>query len=141
MKVIRVLLQIVLVASFLFVGVFFAIMFSGVVTESPSDELAEILEILIYHTPNGVLSLLLTVIGLYFDTALEFLAWISVTALFLHILPSIGVLLRGKSRWAYRVLVYPTILLSVLTSLMYFPTGLIAAIAYLVIAIAIDALP
>ena len=138
MKVIRVLLQFVLIVAFL-VAIAALV---GFATCKPSEELHDLWDLLIPHSPNGILSLVITIYTALLGAYLGFSPLVFL-AIFSQVLSIIGILLRGRSRWAYRILVYPMLLISAIAIAMVGPlsTASIAAIAYLVIAIAIDALP
>ena len=135
MKVIRVLLQIVLIVAFL-VAIAALV---GFATCKPGEELHNLWDLLIPHSPNGILSLVITIYTALLGAHLGF-SLLGFLAIFSQVLSIIGILLRGRSRWAYRILVYPMLLISAIAMVGFLSTASIAAIAYLVIAIAIDAL-
>lgn len=136
MKAIRVLLQFVLIVAFL-VAIAALV---GFATCKPSEELLNLWNLLIPHSPNGILSLVITIYTALLGAHLGF-SLLAFLAIFSQVLSIIGILLRGRSRWAYRILVYPMLLISAIAMVAFLSTASIAAIAYLVIAIAIDALP
>ena len=102
-----------------------------------------------YVTPNEVQYLLVyaptafttTVIALL----LTFILPISSLALVSFVIPlisAIGCLLKGKSKFLYRVLTYPVLVISLLLAGVFVGgAGLVSAGAYIIVAVAIDALP
>ena len=136
MKVIRGLLQIVLIVAFL-VAIAALVGFAAC---KPSEELLDLWNLLIPHSPNGIISLVITIYTSLLGARLGFIL-LGFLGIFSQVLSITGILLRGRSRWAYRILVYPMLLLSAIAMVESLSTASIAAIAYLVIAIAIDALP
>ena len=68
---------------------------------------------------------------------------IAVFAFLIPIIPIIGCLIRGKTKWGYRLLVYPILILSVVTAALQkdADASITASIVYLALAAVIDILP
>ena len=93
----------------------------------------------ILYVPNAFLTVIVALITAFIapDSRLAFFAFL------IPILPFIGCLIRGKSRWIYRILVYPALVLSLFISFIDkdIGTGPLISAMYLGIGILIDALP
>ena len=130
MKAIRILLQSVLILASLF-GIAVVVLLMLNVDSIGGFEIENIF----YFTPNAVWILLFLVLGAFADS-MFFIVPILISFSFV-----IGVALRGRSRWAYRILVYPTLLLSAVSMFSEFTLYFAVAALYLVIAIIVDILP
>lgn len=90
------------------------------------------------YVPSLSYTMILVVLG-----AFSAYPWLSFAAMTIPALSLIGCLIRGKTRWGYRILVYPALYLSMnmLFSFSNITIPGILAVAYLAVALIVDLLP
>ena len=135
MKSIRRVLQFTFIITNL-IGLFLILSYTGAFEDYVSVDLVEQY---VMYVPYTFLTVAIALIVAF--TAPD--SRIALIAFLIPILPTIGALLKSKSKWAYRILVYPIIALSALISFIEIDanTGLAVSIIYLIVAVLIDALP
>ena len=93
----------------------------------------------ILYVPNAFLTVMVVIIAAFTlsDSRIAFFAFL------IPILPIIGCLIKGKSRWLYRILVYPVLILSLLASFIENDAGIgtLISATYLGLGVLIDILP
>ncbi len=90
------------------------------------------------YAPTLSFTMIMVVLG-----AFSAHSWLGFAALAIPVLSLIGCLLRGKTRWGYRILVYPALYMTMnmLFSLSNITIPGIISVAYLAIALIVDLLP
>ncbi|MBP3401677.1 MAG: hypothetical protein J6K85_01315 [Clostridia bacterium] len=95
-------------------------------------------EFLYSYAPSLTYTMMLVVLG-----AFSKYPWLAFAAMSIPAFSLIGCLLRGKTRWGYRILVYPALYLSMdmLFSFSNITVPGVLAVAYFAIALIVDLLP
>ena len=95
-------------------------------------------EFLYSYAPTLSYTMVLVVLG-----AFSVYPWLAFAAMSIPVLSFIGCLIRGKTRWGYRILVYPALYLSMnmLFSIANPTIPGILAVVYLAVAVIVDLLP
>ena len=134
MKYLRYALQFIFIIAHL-IGLLVILVYVGAFENYVAQEAVD--EYILY-VPNAFLTVMVTLIAVFLapDSRLALFAFL------IPMLPIVGCLIRGRSRWIYRILVYPILLLSMLTSFMDKGTStrILISATYLGIGIVIDAL-
>ena len=98
---------------------------------------SEVEEYLVY-TPTAYLTTIAALL-MAFILPTSSLALLSLA---IPLIPAIGCLFKGKSKFLYRVLIYPMLIFSIIIArVLAGGAGFISAGAYITVAVAIDALP
>lgn len=95
-------------------------------------------EFLYSYAPTLTYTMVMVVLG-----AFSVYPWLAFVAMSIPVISLIGCLIRGKTRWGYRILVYPALYLSMnmLFSISNPTLPGILALVYLAVAVIVDLLP